>query len=120
MLALAAAAGVGVARLVSPLRRIATAAAAVSEGDLSTPAGPRSTHGEIRMLADVFDRMLDRPVADMLTLASAEAGQLVEPARSTSASLSRTNRRDLPLFGQRDFHLQAVEGTLQAGSQLSR
>jgi two-component system, OmpR family, sensor kinase len=57
---------------------------------------------------------LDRLVSDMLTLASAEAGQLVEPRRIELSEFFEDLRRDLPLFGERDFQLQAVGGTLEA------
>ena len=57
---------------------------------------------------------MDRLVADMLTLASAEAGRLVEPQPIDLADFFEDLRRDLPLFGERDFHLQAIEGTLHA------
>jgi signal transduction histidine kinase len=57
---------------------------------------------------------LDRLVADMLTLASAEAGQLVEPRTIELGEFFEDLRRDLPLFGERDYKLQPIEGTLQA------
>ena len=57
---------------------------------------------------------LDRLVADMLTLASAEAGQLVEPRPIDLGEFFEDLRRDLPLFGERDFQLRAVEGSLLA------
>jgi two-component system OmpR family sensor kinase len=57
---------------------------------------------------------LDRLVADMLTLASAEAGQLVEPRPIDLGEFFEDLRRDLPLFGERDFQLRAVEGSLRA------
>jgi two-component system, OmpR family, sensor kinase len=59
---------------------------------------------------------MDRLVADMLTLASAEVGRLVEPESIDLVDFFEDLRRDLPLFGERDFHLQAVEGTLHADS----
>ena len=59
---------------------------------------------------------MDRLVADMLTLASAEAGRLVEPQTIDLTDYFEDLRRDLPLFGERDFHLEAVEGTLHADS----
>ena len=59
---------------------------------------------------------MDRLVADMLTLASAEAGRLIEPQPIDLADYFEDLRRDLPLFGERDFHLQPVEGTLHADS----
>lgn len=55
---------------------------------------------------------LDRLVADMLTLASAEAGQLIEPQEIKLHDYFEDLRRDLPLFGDRDFQLQPVDGTL--------
>jgi signal transduction histidine kinase len=172
-LVLAAAAGIGLAALIaSPLRRIARVAAAVDAGDLSMRAGPIPARGEVRVLADGFDHMLDRLersfkrqrdfvsdashelrtplsvlraqvellasetdehrrdegtatllhrldqldrlVADMLTLASAEAGQLVEPHPIDLHDFFDDLHRDLPLFGERDFQLQAADGTLQA------
>ena len=57
---------------------------------------------------------LDRLVGDMLTLASAEAGQLIEPCSIDLHDFFQDLERDLPLFGERDFELHAVDGTLQA------
>jgi heavy metal sensor kinase len=57
---------------------------------------------------------LDRLVGDMLMLASAEGGQLVEPRPIELGEFFEDLRRDLPLFGERDFQLQAVDGTLDA------
>jgi two-component system, OmpR family, sensor kinase len=57
---------------------------------------------------------LDRLVGDMLMLASAEAGQLVEPVPIELDDFFEDLRRDLPLFGERDFQLQAIDGTLVA------
>jgi signal transduction histidine kinase len=56
---------------------------------------------------------LDRLVGEMLTLASAEAGQLVEPRTIELSEFFEDLRRDLPLFGERDFQLQAIDGTLE-------
>ena len=50
----------------------------------------------------------------MLTLAGAEAGQLIEPRPIELADFFEDIRRDLPLFGERDFQLEAVGGTLNA------
>ncbi|MGN6188407.1 MAG: ATP-binding protein [Conexibacter sp.] len=47
-------------RLSRPLRRMATTAAEVRAGDLSKRIGARGRHDEVRVLADAFDRMLDR------------------------------------------------------------
>ena len=57
---------------------------------------------------------LDRLVADMLTLASADVGQLIEPQLIDLHGYFEDLRRDLPLFGERDFQLQPVDGTLDA------
>jgi two-component system, OmpR family, sensor kinase len=57
---------------------------------------------------------LDRLVGDMLTLASAEAGQLIETQAIDLSEFFEDLRRDLPLFGERDFQLKAADGTLQA------
>ena len=57
---------------------------------------------------------LDRLVGDMLTLASAEAGQLIEPRKIDLTDFFDDVRRDLPLFGQRDFRVDAIRGTLEA------
>ena len=172
-LLLAVAAGIGLATLIAaPLRRMARVAAAVSAGELSVRAGPGPRRGEVAVLSDAFDHMLDRLerafkrqrdfvsdashelrtplsvmraqvelldresdeqrrhegtrtllrrldeldrlVGDMLTLASAEAGQLIEPRTIELSEYFEDLRRDLPLFGERDFQLQAVDGTLVA------
>ena len=47
-------------RLSRPLRRMATTAAEVRAGDLSKRIDARGRHDEVRVLADAFDRMLDR------------------------------------------------------------
>ncbi len=57
---------------------------------------------------------LDRLVGDMLTLASAEAGQLVRPQPVDLGEFFEDLRRDLPLFGERDFHVEPVGGVLEA------
>ena len=57
---------------------------------------------------------LDRLVGDMLTLASAEAGELIERRPIELGGFFEDLRRDLPLFGERAFRLVAVAGTLDA------
>lgn len=47
-------------RLSRPLRRMAATAAQVRAGDLSQRIGARGRNDEVRVLADSFDRMLDR------------------------------------------------------------
>ena len=172
-LLVAIAVGLGLAHLIAaPLRRMARVAAAVDAGDLSVRAGAVAARGEVGVLSDAFDHMLDRLerafkrqrdfvsdashelrtplsviraqvelldretdernrhestvtllrrldqldrlVGDMLTLASAEAGQLIEPQAIDLHDYFEDLRRDLPLFGDRDFHLVAVRGTLWA------
>ncbi len=57
---------------------------------------------------------LDRLVGDLLTLASAEAGELIERRAIELGGFFEDLRRDLPLFGERDLGLVAVTGTLDA------
>jgi two-component system OmpR family sensor kinase len=57
---------------------------------------------------------LDRLVGDMLTLAGAEGGQLVQPHEIELDEFFEDLRRDLPLFGERAFALEPVGGTLVA------
>jgi signal transduction histidine kinase len=47
-------------RVSKPLRRMARTAAEVDAGDLSHRIGARGPRDEVRVLADAFDRMLDR------------------------------------------------------------
>jgi two-component system, OmpR family, sensor kinase len=70
-------------------------------------------HEGTRTLLRRLDQ-LDRLVGDMLTLAGADAGHLIEPRTIELGGFFEDLRRDMPLFGQRDFKLEAVEGTLQA------
>ena len=72
----------------------------------------RRQEGTVTLLRRLDE--MDRLVSDMLTLASAEAGRLVEPQPIALADFFEDLRRDLPLFGERDFRLQAVDGTLHA------
>ena len=170
--ALAIAVGIGLAALIAaPLRRIARVAAAVDAGDLSLRSGPVAARGEIGVLSEAIDRMLDRLerafkrqrdfvsdashelrtplsvlraqvelldrepagpghhqatvtllrrldeldrlVGDMLTLASADARQLIEPRTIDLGEFFEDLRRDLPLFGDRDFQLRATDGKLE-------
>jgi signal transduction histidine kinase len=172
-LVLAVAVGIGLATLIAaPIRRMTRVASAVEQGDLSLRAGAGAGRGEVRVLAQAFDHMLerlerafvrqrdfvsdashelrtplaviraqvelldretagprrhegtttllrrldelDRLVGDMLTLASAEAGRLVEPRVIDLDDYFEDLRRDLPLYGERDFQLEAVSGTLLA------
>jgi signal transduction histidine kinase len=78
---------------------------------LDRETNERRRHAGTRTLLARLDE-LDRLVGDMLTLASAEAGQLVEPRECDLGDFFEDLRRDLPLFGERDFRLQAIDGTL--------
>jgi two-component system, OmpR family, sensor kinase len=172
-LLVAIAAGIALASLIAaPLRRMSRVAAAVEAGDLSVRTGAIGGRGEVGVLSDALDHMLDRLerafkrqrdfvsdashelrtplaviraqvelldretedhkrhegtvtllrrldeldrlVADMLTLAGAEAGQQIEPETINLGDFFEDLHRDLPLFGDRDFRLQPVDGTLQA------
>jgi signal transduction histidine kinase len=73
----------------------------------------RARHDGTVLLLHRLDE-LDRLVGDMLTLASAEAGELIEPRQIDLDGFFEDLRRDLPLFGDRDFRVQAVGGTLEA------
>jgi signal transduction histidine kinase len=73
----------------------------------------RARHEGAAMLLRRLDEM-DRLVADMLTLASAEAGRLVQPQPIELSDFFEDVRRDLPLFGEREFHVEAVGGVLEA------
>jgi heavy metal sensor kinase len=69
-------------------------------------------HEATALLLRRLDAM-DRLVGDMLTLASAESGQLIEPVPIDLSDFFEDLRRDLPLFGERDFELDAVGGILR-------
>jgi two-component system, OmpR family, sensor kinase len=170
---LAVAVGIGLATLIAaPLRRMARVAAAAEAGDLSVRAGTVGARGEVFVLAEAFDHMLerlerafkrqrdfvsdashelrtplavmraqvelldretdraqrhegtttllrrldelDRLVGDMLTLASAEAGQLIEVDSIELGDFFEDLRRDLPLFGDREYEVEPVAGVLEA------
>jgi two-component system OmpR family sensor kinase len=58
---------------------------------------------------------MSRLVDDMLVLARAEAGELVEPRPIELEDYLEDLERDLPLFGERDFHVEGPRhGTLTA------
>jgi signal transduction histidine kinase len=80
---------------------------------LDREAGEHRRHQATATLLRRIDE-LDRLVGDMLTLAGAEAGELVEPAPIELSEFFEDLRRDLPLFGERAFALQTVNGTLVA------
>jgi two-component system, OmpR family, sensor kinase len=61
VLAVAVAVGLALASLIAaPLRRMARVAAAVEAGDLRERTGPLRASGELRLLGDALDHMLDR------------------------------------------------------------
>jgi two-component system OmpR family sensor kinase len=164
-----------VATLITrPLRRMARVATEVDAGDLTHRIGNVGTSDEVSMLADSFDRMLDRLEAafkrqrefvsdashelrtpltvlrgqiellarggveasqreettqtllreldrmnrlvdDMLMLARAEAGEMVEPRALDLADFLDDLERDLPLLGDRDYRVEGTRsGTLSA------
>ena len=70
-------------------------------------------HQATRLMLRRLDE-LDRLVGDMLTLASAEGGQLIQPEPVDLGDFFEDVRRDLPLFGDRRFAVTAVPGTLHA------
>ena len=80
---------------------------------LDREADEHARHEGNRVLLRRLDEM-DRLVDDMLTLASAEAGRLVQPRPIDLDDFFEDVRRDLPLFGERDFHLEPVDGVLDA------
>ena len=80
---------------------------------LDRESDERNRHEETATLLRRLDE-LDRLVGDMLTLASAEAGELIEPRTIDLAEFLEDVRRDLPLFGDRDFRMTEVGGTLEA------
>ena len=79
--------------------------------DRETDAARR--HESTTLLLRRLDE-LDRLVGDMLTLANAEAGELIERRAIELGGFFEDLRRDLPLFGERDLGLVAVTGTLDA------
>ncbi len=82
--------------------------------ELLDRAADERTRGEdTRLLLRRLDEM-DRLVDDMLTLASAEAGHLVQLRPIELGDFFEDVRRDLPLFGEREFHIEPVDGTLEA------
>lgn len=80
---------------------------------LDRESDEQARHEGNRVLLRRLDEM-DRLVDDMLTLASAEAGRLVQPRPTDLDDFFEDVRRDLPLFGERDFHFEPVTGVLDA------
>jgi two-component system OmpR family sensor kinase len=70
-------------------------------------------HAATATLLRRLDEM-DRLVSDMLTLAGAEAGRLIEPRPIDLEDFFEDLRRDLPLFGERRFGVEPVAGVLVA------
>jgi len=80
---------------------------------LDRESDERARHEDTRLLLRRLDAM-DRLVDDMLTLASAEAGRLVQSRPIELVDFFEDVRRDLPLFGERDFQVAPVDGVLEA------
>lgn len=80
---------------------------------LARETGEERRREATRTLLRRLDEM-DRLVSDMLTLASAEAGRLVEPRPVDLADFFEDLRRDLPLFGDRDWEVEPVGGVVDA------
>jgi len=80
---------------------------------LDRETGAARRHEATATLLRRLDEM-DRLVSDLLTLASAEAGRLVEPRPIDLDDFFEDLRRDLPLFGPRRFAVQPVGGVLVA------
>jgi signal transduction histidine kinase len=57
---------------------------------------------------------MDRLVADMLLLANADSGRLLEPRRIDLKLFLEDMARDLPLFGERGYHVEGPPGHLHA------
>jgi two-component system OmpR family sensor kinase len=57
---------------------------------------------------------MDRLVDDMLTLANADGGRLVEPEWIELAPFLEDMVRDMPLFGERDYRVDGPAGRLHA------
>ena len=73
----------------------------------------RRRHEATATLLRRLDEM-NRLVGDMLTLASAEAGRLVETRPVELGDFFEDLRRDMALFGERDFHVEPIDGVVQA------
>jgi signal transduction histidine kinase len=80
---------------------------------LDRAADGRERKEDARLILRRLDE-IDRLVEDMLTLASAEAGRLVQPHPIDLHDFFEDVRRDLPLFGEREFHVEPVDGVLEA------
>ena len=80
---------------------------------LDRESSPERRHEATVTLMRRLDEM-DRLIDDMLTLASAEAGRLVQPRSIDLDDFFEDLRRDLPLFGEREFHVEPVGGVVTA------
>jgi two-component system, OmpR family, sensor kinase len=67
----------------------------------------------LRTLLRHLDAM-DRLVADLLTLAGADSSRLIDPEWIDLSLLLEDTARDLPLFGPRDYRVDAAEGFVYA------
>jgi signal transduction histidine kinase len=57
---------------------------------------------------------MDRLVSDMLTLANAEGGKILDPRWIDIGLFLEDTRRDLPLFGDRNYEVAPIGGGVQA------
>jgi two-component system, OmpR family, sensor kinase len=75
---------------------------------------PEERRRVVDMLLREIDQM-NRLVDDMLSLARAEAGELVRPQVVDLAEFLEDLERDLPLLGEREFRVEGVrQGTIEA------
>lgn len=72
----------------------------------------RRREGTVTLLRRLDE--MDRLVDDLLTLAGAESGRLIEPRPIDLDDFFEDLRRDLPLFGERDFRVEPISGVLDA------
>ena len=100
--------GLGVWRLVQPLRRLAETAARVSSGDLDARSGIRRAD-EIGVLAETFDAMVAR--------VGENVGLLEERVRARTAQLERANA-DLGSAVVAEQHSQARLAEVEARQRL--
>jgi signal transduction histidine kinase len=74
------------------------------------PARRHQANGTLLRRLDEIDHL----IGDMLTLASADGGTLIEPEPIDLVGFFADLSRDLPLFGDRDYRVLGVSGTLEA------
>jgi signal transduction histidine kinase len=80
---------------------------------LDRETGDPARREELATLLRGLDTM-DRLVDDMLLLANAEGGRLLEPRQIDLKLFLDDMARDLPLFGEREYRVERLEGKLYA------